>query len=78
MKWAITYYNQKVMEAIEEWPVLMRAKYIRTIELIELHGPQIGYPITKPLGDGLFEIRVNSKEGIGRAFFCYALKNEIN
>ena len=55
----------------------MRAKYLRIVELMEEHGPHLGEPITKPINNGLFEIRVKAKEGIGRAFFCYQIANEI-
>ena len=33
-------------------------------------GPDLGMPHTRPLGKGLFELRLKSKEGIGRVFFC--------
>ena len=38
---------------------------------LEAYGPQeVGMPYVKALGKGLFEIRAQGKEGIGRAFFC--------
>jgi len=77
MKWKIAYYNQKVADSLEYWPVKMRAKFLRTIDLIEVHGPKLGSSFTKPLTNGLFEIRVKAQEGIPRAFFCYYLKHEI-
>lgn len=33
-------------------------------------GPYLGMPHTRPMGDGLFEIRAKGKEGIGRIFYC--------
>lgn len=33
-------------------------------------GPNLGMPYTRAMGDGLFEIRANGQEGIGRAMFC--------
>jgi phage-related protein len=47
------------------------------IDLIEQHGAQLGPPHTANLGNGLFEMRIKAKEGIGRAFFCYMVKQEI-
>lgn len=76
-KWTISYYNQSVQEAIAEWPKGLLAKYMRTIDLIEEFGPQIGPPHTKAMGNGLYEIRIKAKEGIGRSFFGYLIKNEI-
>lgn len=77
MKWTVTYYDAQVIKAIEQWPSKILAKYLRTIDLIEHHGPQIGQLFTKPIKNGLFEIRVKALEGIGRAFFCYQVGNEI-
>ncbi len=33
-------------------------------------GPDLGMPHTRAMGKGLFELRLKSKEGIGRVFFC--------
>jgi len=44
---------------------------IRMLEVMERHGPNLGAPHTKSMGDGLFEIRAKAKEGIGRGLFCY-------
>jgi len=77
MKWKITYYSQDVFDELVRWPSKLSAKYLRYADLIEEFGPHINNRITKALGDGLFEIRVKAQEGIGRAFFCYQMKNEI-
>lgn len=37
---------------------------------MEIQGADLGMPFTKPLGDGLFEIRAKGHEGIARAFFA--------
>jgi Phage-related protein len=44
---------------------------------IEIHGPNLGMPHTRALGDGLFEIRAKGEEGIGRAFFCTLVGRKI-
>ena len=36
-----------------------------------------GMPHTKAIDDGLFELRLQSKEGIGRVFYCTLIGNEI-
>lgn len=77
MSWKIEFYDNKVKEAIGGWPVRMRAKFTWIAELIEAVGPnELGMPHIKPLGQGLFEIRVKSDEGIGRAPFCI-MKNQV-
>lgn len=77
MKWKISYYSEDVTDTIKAWPKGIKSKFLRTLDLIEEHGAQLGPPMTDYLGDGLFEIRVKAQEGIGRAFFCYVLKQEI-
>jgi phage-related protein len=41
------------------------------------HGGNLGMPHTKALGDGLFELRMKSAEGIGRVFFCTLVRQRI-
>ena len=77
MRWTINYYNQQVVDEVARWPSKMQAKYLRTLDLIERHGPKLGPPLTKALKNGLFEIRIKAQEGTGRAFFCYRTGNEI-
>nr|WP_269780848.1 type II toxin-antitoxin system RelE/ParE family toxin [Photobacterium phosphoreum] len=36
---------------------------IKLLELIELHGANLGPPHTDSMGDGLFEIRAKAQEG---------------
>ncbi|WP_269764205.1 type II toxin-antitoxin system RelE/ParE family toxin [Desulfobacula toluolica] len=55
----------------------MRAFYARTTEKMKIYGPNLGMPFTRPMGQGLFEIRAKGKEGIGRAFFCTIVGYEI-
>jgi len=71
MRWKVDFYSTQVENHIQKWPVRIKAKFVRIIELIEKHGPdEIGMPHIKPLGRGLFEIRAKSDEGLGRAPFC--------
>ena len=34
-------------------------------------------PYTRPMGDGLFEIRAHGREGIARVFYCTAMERKI-
>lgn len=70
MQWAIEYYSEKVRLNVDDWPLGVRAFYTRITERMKIAGPNLGMPLTRSLGDGLFEIRAIGKEGIGRAFFC--------
>lgn len=46
-------------------------------ERMEEVGPDLGMPHTRPMGDGLFELRVKAEEGIARIFYCTHIKKEI-
>jgi phage-related protein len=40
-------------------------------------GPNLGMPHTRFMGEKLFEIRLKSKEGIGRVFYCTRVGQRI-
>ncbi|QTA93443.1 type II toxin-antitoxin system RelE/ParE family toxin [Desulfonema magnum] len=77
MNWEIYYYNEKVQNEIDSWPVSIRAVYARITERIIVFGPNLGLPLTRSMGDGLFEIRAKGREGIGRAFFCTVIGSKV-
>jgi phage-related protein len=68
-------FYQGVEDAILEMPPKIQARMLKLLELMELHGANLGAPHTAPMGNGLFEVRAKAKEGIGRALFCY-MKHE--
>ncbi len=70
MTWTLSYYNAKVAEQVERWPVGIRASFIRLAEFMVERGPDLGLPHTRAMGGGLFEVRAKGREGIGRAFYC--------
>ena len=63
MRWKISYHSQQVTEVLKRWPNKILGKYLRIIDLIEEHGPQLGKTFTKTLRNGLFEIRIKAEEG---------------
>jgi phage-related protein len=77
MDWLISYYSERVQRTIDHWPIGVRAVYARITERMVAFGPNLGMPFTRSMGDSLFEIRAKGKEGIGRAFFCIVVGNEI-
>ncbi len=77
MAWDIRYSNESVRRDIDAWPVGMRAMYARITERMKAFGPNLGMPYTRPMGEGLFEMRATGKEGTGRAFFCTIIGQEI-
>ena len=77
MIWTVTFYSEKVEEDTLALPPGILASFLRIMELIEEFGPDLGRPHTAPLGRGLFEIRARGPEGVARAVFCIAPREEI-
>jgi len=53
------------------------ARFIRYAERMEIHGPDLGMPHTRAMGDGLFELRLKGPEGIARVFYCTLSRRRI-
>jgi phage-related protein len=77
MTWEIRYYNKKLEKEILNLPDGLLARYLRLTDLMIEFGPNLGLPHTKPIDSGLFELRVKSKEGIARVFFCIKIGKKI-
>ena len=62
----------------------MRAKVMRTISLLEELGPELREPHSKPLGDGIFELRAGLGSDAMRILYfftsgrCIVLTNGFN
>jgi phage-related protein len=70
MEWSIEYYSSEVEEDVLDLPLGLLSRYFRLTELMIEFGANLGMPHTKPIENGLFELRLKSKEGIARVFFC--------
>ena len=77
MEWEIIYYSEALQEEISALPVGIQARYIHLTERMRIYGANLGMPHTKAMQDGLFEMRMKSKEGIGRVFYCTLVKKRI-
>jgi phage-related protein len=77
MTWTVAFYSDKVEAEALALPPGILANFLRTVELIEEFGPDLGRPHTAPLGKGLFEIRAKGREGIARSVFCTVKGQEI-
>jgi phage-related protein len=75
--WTIHYFNARVQQTIEDWPVGIYADFLRLIRLMEEHGADLRMPHSRAMGQGLFEMRCKGPEGIGRAFYCTMIDHEI-
>jgi phage-related protein len=70
MEWEIVYYSEDLQRAIMGFPAGIQARYIHLTRRILTFGPNLGMPHSRAMGEGLFELRLKSKEGIGRVFYC--------
>jgi phage-related protein len=77
MNWSIKYYSTDVEESVLELPDGLLARYLRLTDLMLEFGPNLGMPHTKAIKDGLFELRIKSKEGIARVFYCTVINRRI-
>ena len=77
MSWKITFYSDRVEAEIQALPAGLVARFVRYAERMEIFGPDLGMPHTRPMGDGLFELRLKAAEGIARVFFCTVVARKI-
>ncbi|MDQ3398018.1 MAG: type II toxin-antitoxin system RelE/ParE family toxin [Deinococcota bacterium] len=77
MAWRIENYSDRVEEAVLKLPAGLLARYLRLTDLMLEFGPNLGMPHTRAMSGGLFELRLKSKEGIARAFYCTATEERI-
>ena len=77
MNWKVTFYSGRVEAEVRALPAGFVARFIRYAERMEIYGPDLGMPHTRPMGDGLFELRLKAAEGIARVFFCTVVARKI-
>jgi phage-related protein len=77
MNWNIQYFNSDIESKILSLPNGLLARYLRLTDMMIVHGSNLGLPHTKSLSNGLFELRLKSKEGIGRVFYCTKVGKNI-
>lgn len=77
MDWTIRFYSSDLEEDILGLPAGFVARFLRYAERMEVHGPDLGMPHTRAMGDGLFELRLRAGEGISRVFYCTMVGRRI-
>lgn len=77
MEWEIFYYNDSVQQDLVSLPAGIQARYIHLTDRMLVYGPNLGMPHTKAIDNGLLELRLKSKEGIGRVFYCTIVGKKI-
>ncbi len=76
--YAVSFYDLPdgtfpAYDFIEAQSVKMSAKIYWTIDLLEEFGPQLRSPYSKPLGDGIFELRSEIGSDITRVLYFFVL-----
>ena len=77
MQYTIIYYSNAVQTDILALPEGLRGRYLALTDRMAVYGANLGEPHTKAFGNGLFELRLKSIEGIARVFFCNLLGHRI-
>jgi phage-related protein len=78
MGWRVEFLDVSVQADLLALPSDMQARYLRIVEMIEASSPMMVHePYTKPLGDGLYEIRMTGRDGIARAIYVIAKPKRV-
>ena len=77
MKWFITYYSERVKQDVFDLPDTLLIRYTKMVKIMEESGPNLEMPYARAMGNGLFELRLKGKEGIGRVFYCVLIRDNI-
>lgn len=70
MSWRLSFYSTTLEQEILRLPPMLVARFVRYAERMVRFGPDLGMPHTRPLGDGLFELRLKGPGAIARIFYC--------
>lgn len=70
MLYTIEYYSEGVQDDILSLPAGLQGRFIGLTQRMQSLGANLGGPHTQALGDGLFELRLKSVEGIARVMYC--------
>jgi phage-related protein len=78
MSWSVETLNATVDAEILSLPPEFQGKLLRMIEAVQVLGP-MGLPRdwSKSLGDGLWELRLQGRDGIARAIYVTAAGRRI-
>lgn len=81
MAWKILMYETPSGQAVVEQFILSmqkstKGKFVRQLELLEDFGPHLSMPHARPMGDGLYELRVRGKQEV-RVFYVFAKEETI-
>ena len=74
---SIEFVNENARQELITLPMSIRQRAFALLDRMKIAGPNLGMPHTRPMGNGLFEIRATGKEGIGRVMYCTFIGRRI-
>jgi phage-related protein len=80
--WEVEYYETESGKKpaygfINDLPLKMRAKAFKEMELLEEFGTNITMPYSKPMQDGVYELRIQAASDISRVFYFFFTGRKI-
>ena len=69
--------RQPVKEFLDALDVKMRKKVLDNLKLLQIHGHHLREPYSKPLGDGIFELRTRLGSDITRVLYFFFVGKKI-
>ncbi|CNH69867.1 type II toxin-antitoxin system RelE/ParE family toxin [Yersinia pekkanenii] len=63
-------YHPEAVQEVEGLPDILRGKMARLLDQLECRGNGLRFPLTRPIKDGLFELRASGAD-IARTLFVY-------
>ena len=78
----VNYYRLEngtapVEQFIDSLNPKMQVKAMYSLALLEEFGNQLREPFSKPIGDGIFELRIKFSSDITRIFYFFVVDNRI-
>ena len=82
LEFEIIFYDkpdgtEPVKEFLDSLDVKMRAKMLRTVLLLAKNGTQLREPYSKPLDDGIFELRAKVGSDISRVLYFFMIGKKV-
>lgn len=80
--WSVDFYKTEdnkipVQEFLEGLDTKMRAKAYHELQILEEFGSSLREPLSKPIKDGLFELRIKIGSDVSRIFYFFRIGNKI-
>ena len=81
-RYEVSFYEKKdgtqpVKEFLDETDLKMAAKIIQSIDLLKEYGPALREPYSKPIGNGIFELRSKAGSDISRVLYFFVVGRKI-